>query len=174
MASPLVREIYELVDWTGRHAGPFDWSPIERGLGLRVPESFKEVAEFFGPGEFSQYLFVAGPGGGGVSDSLASQVAVWSEPNVGADLLRPYRTRPAEEGLVAWGSTCQGDTLFWLPCSPDPELWPILALEEDSAAWHRFDMTVSEFILKVIGPNGGVDPFSVGRVVNPSFVPAEG
>ncbi|WP_457033570.1 hypothetical protein [Kitasatospora sp. P5_F3] len=173
MSSSLVREIASLVGWNRAGTADIDWAPTEESLGLRIPESFKEIAEVFGPGEFSQYLFVSGPGDEHVSESLVREVALWSEPTISADLMRPYLPRPADGGLVAWGRTCQADTFFWLPSSEDPDSWPILALEEDFAGWHRFDMTVPEFILEVIGPGGGVHPFSVGDIVPPSFLPLD-
>lgn len=101
-------------------------------------------------------------------------VAARSEPALtDPGILHPHAARPARGGLVPWGQTCQGDVFFRLPCRPGPEAWPILASEEDSAAWHSFGMTVPEFVLQVVSPGGTVDPGTMGSLVQPPFAPLD-
>ncbi|WP_052390823.1 hypothetical protein [Streptomyces sp. NRRL B-24484] len=166
-----VDALAELVGWRGGRSSSCDWAAVEGEIGLGLPGSFKEMVEVFGAGEFSQYLFVPGAGG---ADSPARLTAAWAAPAVhGSGILDPYVARPAPGGLVPWGQSCQGDVFFWLPCSADPEVWPVLALEEDSVAWHRFDMRVPEFVLQVVSPGGQAAPFAVGDLVPPSFTPLD-
>lgn len=167
--TPAVAELAALTRWTRLRAAT-DRLPVERRLGLPVPASFKELAETFGPGEFSQYLFLAGPGDERAAHSLARESAAWLFPGA-ADLLHPYPPPGEPGGPVPWGGTCHGDAFFWLPDSADPDTWPVLALGE-SADRHRFDLTVPEFVLEAVRPGGTVDPFAVGGLVPPSFRPA--
>ncbi|MFB7947926.1 hypothetical protein ACFC6L_23770 [Kitasatospora phosalacinea] len=168
--TPAVAELAVLTHRPRLRAPATDRLPLERRLGLTVPASFKELAETFGPGEFSQYLFLSGPDDERTAHSLARASAPWYSP-AAADLLRPYPP-PGEPGdPVPWGGTCHGDTFFWLPAPTDPDTWPALALSE-TADWRRFDLTVPEFVLEVIRPGGTVDPFAVGDLVPPSFLPA--
>ncbi|MFF4341199.1 hypothetical protein ACFY00_14835 [Kitasatospora sp. NPDC001540] len=159
-----------LTGWHRPRSTTTDWTPAERALGLPVPGSFRELAELFGPGEFSRYLFVSGPGDERTAHSLAGASAPWFSPGA-ADLLHPYPPPGAPGGLVPWGGTCHGDTFFWLPGPTDPDTWPVLALSE-STDWHRFDLTAPEFVLEAIRPDGTVAPFAVGDLVPPSFLPA--
>ncbi|GLW54502.1 hypothetical protein [Kitasatospora phosalacinea] len=168
--TPAVAELAALTRWTRRRATATDWLPVERRLGLPVPASFKELAETFGPGEFSRYLLVHGPGDERTPHSLARARAAWFSP-AAADLLHPYPPPGEPGGPVPWGGTCHGDTFFWLPGAARPDTWPVLALSE-TADWHRFDLTVPEFVLEAIRPDGTVAPFAVGDLVPPSFLPA--
>ncbi|MFC8719452.1 hypothetical protein [Kitasatospora sp. NPDC057198] len=168
--TPAVAELAALTRWTRPRPAATDWLPVERRLGLPVPASFRELAELFGPGEFSQYLFLSGPGDERTAHSLARESAAWLSPGA-ADHLRPYPPPGEPGGLVPWGGTCHGDSFFWLPDPARPDAWPVLALSEN-ADWHRFDLTVPEFVLEVIRPHGTAGPFAVGDLVLPSFLPA--
>ncbi|MFD0567606.1 hypothetical protein ACFQ2M_40810 [Kitasatospora saccharophila] len=99
--TPAVAELAALTRWT-RPRTATDWLPVERRLGLPVPASFKELAETFGPGEFSQYLFLAGPGDERAAHSLARESAAWLFPGA-ADLLHPTR-RPANRAARSRGA----------------------------------------------------------------------
>jgi hypothetical protein len=61
-----------------------------------------------------------------------------------------YPVLPDPGGLLAWGSTDDGDCFFWLTQDPDPDRWPVVLWSRCEEAAHRFDGGMVEFLLAVL------------------------
>ncbi|MFF2774415.1 SMI1/KNR4 family protein [Streptomyces sp. NPDC058052] len=132
-----------------RHA--VDWADVEARLGTSLPVDYRQLAEVFGEGAFDDHLRLYVPGAGPRGSDLVRH-AHWLGEWAGArgELWQPYEVYPAPGGLLQWGDTEQADTFYWLTEGNDPDRWPILATEDDFASWQRFDVTLTEFLHRVL------------------------
>ncbi|MFI9329368.1 hypothetical protein ACIGZJ_17710 [Kitasatospora sp. NPDC052868] len=160
--------------WTGRR-GPIDWPAVESLLGSPLPATYKSHAETFGWGEFNNGSFEVfaatpdlAPGGlAGEARRLAELVEMDGEFE---ELYAPHGLFPREGGLLIWGVTGRGDSLFWETAGADPGEWPIVAITEDDRAF-SYRMEVSEFLFKCIA-SGETGSFSIAsKVHRGSFIP---
>lgn len=150
-----------------------DWNSVESALGIALPIDYKELCDRFGPGEFSEYLCVApGEGGGSVLDWWREDQAMFSENLTGAELMfdkyKPFGIE-GQSGLLTWGTSQTGGFFFWLADSQeDPDEWPIIARYDMSLdqEWDRYEMSVSEFVYRVIA-NPGFKFYGVARTIWP-------
>jgi hypothetical protein len=149
-----VQQILELV---GREpAGiPVDWEAIEREIGAPLPQDYKELAEAFSGGLFSDTVVFLACDEGQAFDLVTqwrAALAADRDQQLGdVSAVTPYKIyEPGGEGLISWGSTEWGDEYFWLIDSTKSGKWPILARGGDIDQWHTFDMPTSEFLYRVL------------------------
>jgi hypothetical protein len=158
-----------------------DWRSVESDLGTALPGDYKELCDRFGPGYFSRYIRVV-PGLGRESVLYWRQVhkELFEESPVGEELtFSPYKAYGVDgkNGLLTWGTSETEGFFFWLAdAAVDPDEWPILARYDMSLdqEWDRYEMSVSEFVYRVIA-----DPefkfYGVARLVwPPTFSRFEG
>jgi hypothetical protein len=163
-----VLRILELVSHQDLHL-EIEWGALEEELGSPLPEDFKELATSIGVGEFSEYLYVYTSG---KSDQFSvvgplsgiRRALAWRPVSV--RVYEPYGIfTPGEGGLIPWGAAVQeGVEFYWLAGGEEPNEWPILARLDPSEEWYRFDMTVSEFIFRMLTADEKVDPFRIPEV----------
>ena len=120
-------------------------------LGARLPTDYKEICEAFGKGEFNGCLEVFSTDGGTslkLLDHLASvRRSLEMDPLIEEEYL-PYRLFvPGQGGLLQWGGSVPTDQFYWLTETDSPENWSVLARAE-SDPWHRYDMSMSEFLYR--------------------------
>ncbi|MET9383188.1 SMI1/KNR4 family protein [Streptomyces sp. NPDC002928] len=149
-----------------------DWNAIEHELGTRLPDDFKELAESIGVGEFSEYLYVDTSDkldDFSVLGDLASIRRALERRPVAVRVYEPYQIfTPGEVGLLPWGRAVQeGVEFYWLAGGENPSQWPILARLDPSEEWYRFDMTVSEFVFRMLTGDEKVSPFRIPEVMGP-------
>lgn len=166
-----VDRLQGITGWRGE-GWECNWSDTETVLGVALPSDYKELCRRFGPGYFSDYIRVMfDRGEEGVLSWLDSCIDMLQEfPSSAYDPYEFY-DRVKRRGLIQWSSSEWG-SYFWL-ASPDvsPERWPILATSElgPAGSWYRFDISVPEFIFRVIS-DPEFKPFSIaGPRVKPSF-----
>jgi hypothetical protein len=156
-----------------------DWPTVERELGVNLPSDYKQVCEAFGPGEFSDYLDILCANTPGLNLLHhwhgAIEAAADRDP---IDQPHPYyapyqifeRNRPG--GLIPWAITQTECEFYWLADSGNPDAWPIIARYVDSD-WNRFDMSTSEFIVRIL-TDIEFRPYSVAGIFpEPYFDPLE-
>ncbi|MFJ8475968.1 SMI1/KNR4 family protein [Kitasatospora sp. NPDC094011] len=154
-----------ITGWEAATKRVIDWPSVEARLGIALPTDYKQLAEWFGSGEFNGFLQLETPDTPGPhhdliknAQRLGEQAA--ADPWIG-DLFRPHAVFPAAGGLLRWADSVQADQFFWLTDSADPDRWPILAQAHDdvAAGWERFDGSTSEFIYRVLTDHR--QPFSI-------------
>ncbi|MFJ8072501.1 hypothetical protein ACIQ7Q_00830 [Streptomyces sp. NPDC096176] len=127
-----------------------DWERAERELGTRLPADYKEYVYWFGPGCFDDYLFVAVPGIenanvelGGLLRNEQVLIASLSELS-GTPVLLPVHPEPS--GWLPWGRTSNGDVLYWVVSSEDPDQWKIAGRPGRGLDLGHFDAGFADFI----------------------------
>jgi hypothetical protein len=166
-----VSRILETVSQENLHL-EIDWNAIERELSAPLPDDFKELAESIGVGEFSEYLYVHTsdyPDDFSVLGGLAGIRRALERRPVSERVYEPYGIfTPGGVGLIPWGRAVQeGVEFYWLAGGENPNQWPILARLDPSEEWYRFDMTVSEFVFRMLTGDENVSPFRIPEVMGP-------
>lgn len=151
-----VDRLQEATGWRGSR-WECDWEVVESSLGISLPSDYKELCDRFGPGYFSEYVWVM-PGLGRQSVLYWKQEhkEMFEENPVGEELtFSPYKPCgvDGEDGLLCWGTSETGGFFFWLvDAGVNPNEWPIIARHDMSLdeEWDRYEMSVSEFVYRVI------------------------
>ncbi|MFF3401740.1 hypothetical protein ACFYW6_24920 [Streptomyces sp. NPDC002659] len=170
-----------LLDATGSESRnvPIAWEGVERELGTQLPYEYKQLCEAFGCGEFSDFLHVLSVDESQVFDLLTRWRVLLNDAvmfGVGSDdtdpIFDPYRIyEPGKGGLIPWGSSRSADEFYWLVEPGAKGDWPILARVADSTNWRRFDISVPEFVVRVL-TDPDFRPFGVSREIpQPFFTP---
>ncbi|MFE1437331.1 SMI1/KNR4 family protein [Streptomyces sp. NPDC058739] len=173
-----VQRLIELTGWEPLGI-PGDWAAIEGELSVPLPEDYKKLYEAFGGGVFSDSLHFLARGEGDSFD-LMTQWRAW----LSADQDSKYGTvsavdphaiyPPGGKGLVPWGTTEWADGYFWLVDAEHPGEYPVLARSDDGDTWHRYDMSTSEFLYRILADTD-FEPFGIARYdLGTTFEPAPG
>jgi len=132
------------------------WAPVEAQLGLTLPADYKAYIQRYGTGCFGDFLWPFNPISKNKNLNLFDQIrirlkeAVEDAARVGAaSLYPPFNHYPQPGGLLPWGCTDNGDTLFWLT-SLESGSWPIVIYECRAPEYDRFDGDMTEFIADVM------------------------
>jgi hypothetical protein len=172
-----VQRVIELTGWEPLGIS-VDWAAIEGELEVPLPADYKELYEAFGGGVFSDSVYFLGRDEGLAFDFLTQWRAALSadrDSELGSvSAVEPYAIyAPDGKGLVPWGSTEWADEYCWLIDAERPGEYPVLARAEDGA-WHRYDMSTSEFLYRILA-DADFQPFGVARyALNPTFEPGSG
>ncbi|MEU5241978.1 hypothetical protein ACH4UR_26455 [Streptomyces lydicus] len=84
----------------------------------------------------------------------------------------PYAVyAPGGKGLVEWGSTEWADEYCWPIDAERPGDYPVLARAHDVGGWHRFDISTSEFLYRVLA-DADFQPFGIAQYdLDTTFTP---
>ncbi|MFH8680658.1 SMI1/KNR4 family protein [Streptomyces lydicus] len=173
-----VRRVIELTGWEPLGLS-VDWAAIEGELGIPLPADYKELYEAFGGGVFSDSVYFLGRDEGVSFDLLRQWRACLSVDRDGTygsvSAVDPYAVyAPGGKGLVEWGSTEWADEYCWLIDAERPGEYPVLARAHDVGGWHRYDMSTSEFLYRVLA-DADFLPFGVAQyALTPSFEAGSG
>ncbi|MEV8321299.1 hypothetical protein AB0Q95_44855 [Streptomyces sp. NPDC059900] len=69
---------------------------------------------------------------------------------------------PGGRGLIGWGSTEWADEQFWLIDAERPGEYLILARSDDGGARHRYDLSTSEFLYRLLA-DAAFQPFGIAQ-----------
>ncbi|MGH3118185.1 MAG: Lsr2 family DNA-binding protein [Streptomyces sp.] len=154
-----------------------DWDTVERILGTRLPEDYKQLVEAYGPGQFNSFLSIYQPRSYAPTDFLDIE---GETPSIRAALERsrdwtgepmPYPV----EALQPAGGTGNGDYLFWVTNqATDPESWAVAIKEPNGTRWFTFTGTITAFLTRFVAGDISVPMFPDGLLEEPpSFRPFE-
>ncbi|MEU4964566.1 SMI1/KNR4 family protein [Streptomyces smyrnaeus] len=156
-----------------------DWGAIEGELGVALPADYKKLCEAFGGGVFSDSVYFLGLAEG-VSFNFLTQwrvsLSVDQDDRYGdVSPVDPYAVyAPGGKGVVAWGSTEWADEYCWLIDAERPDDYPLLARSHDGGPWHRYDMSTSEFLYRVLADAEfrpfGIAQYDLGATFEPGSV----
>lgn len=125
-------------------AGP--WEPIESELGTALPQDYKDFVRIYGSGYFMEFLGVPVPGSKNPNTRFESGVALTCQTFAdwdGDEL--PYPMWPAPGGLIPFGSTDNGDFLFWLPQGA-PDDWRVVVWDRGMLEFEVLDCGLTDFL----------------------------
>ncbi|MFJ4796322.1 SMI1/KNR4 family protein [Kitasatospora purpeofusca] len=127
-----------------------DWEELARSTGLRVPADYRDFVAVFGGGELNEYLAVRIPPAEGRPESrllegLGFDPREEPQPGGGAGAVEL-----SEEGrLLPFATTINGDVVFWICDSLDPESWDVVVFRRQvpygTARWRRYGTGFGEF-----------------------------
>ncbi|CAL9491254.1 hypothetical protein SUDANB15_03224 [Streptomyces sp. enrichment culture] len=173
-----VQRVIELTEWKPLGISA-DWAAIEGELGVPLPADYKELYEAFGGGVFSDSVYFLGRDEGVSFDFLAQwRVALSVDQDSGlgsVSAVDPHAVyAPGGKGVVAWGSTEWADEYCWLIDAGRPGDYPVLARSHDGGPWHRYAMSTSEFLYRVLADAGfrpfGIAQYDLGATFKPGSV----
>ncbi|MGW5510241.1 SMI1/KNR4 family protein [Streptomyces albogriseolus] len=170
-----VRRVLDLTGWEPLGLS-VDWATVEEELGVPLPADYKELAEAFGGGVFSESVSFMGCGAS-VSFDLPAQwragLSASRDGTYGGTFAAgPYDAyAPGGKGVVTWGSTEWADQYCWLIDAERPGHCPVLARSHDPGPWYRYDMSTAEFLHRVL-TDPGFRPFGIAQYdLGVTFVP---
>ncbi|GHB47416.1 hypothetical protein GCM10010377_42740 [Streptomyces viridiviolaceus] len=172
-----VQRVIELTGWEPLGFS-VDWAAIEGELGVPLPADYKELYEAFGGGVFSDSVYFLARDEGDSFDFLTQwrvSLSVDQDSTLGdvsaVDPCAIYA--PGGKGLLEWGATEWADEYCWLIDAERPGDHPVLA-RSDGGAWHRYDMSTSEFLYRVLA-DPAFQPFGIAQYdLGTRFKPGSG
>jgi hypothetical protein len=119
---------------------PDAWPAIELQLGLRLPSDYKAFIATYGSGAIADFINVFNPFSENphvrLVDAAESVAATYREIRAFEHI--PFPIHPEPGGLLPWGSSDNGDVLFWVADPPDaPDEWSIAVSEVRGPGWYR-------------------------------------
>jgi hypothetical protein len=146
---------------------PWDLAP--RDVGFQFPQDYRELIDVYGSIRINGMLSVWRPKLRAAAPDIPGGFAgfIWHttrEGGVGDYLAGAYEAGDLREcpypvfsarhsargGLLAWGSTPNGDHCFWLTEGDDSDGWPIVVRYRQLAVWSRFDGGIADFLTAVV------------------------
>ena len=170
-----VRRVLDLTGWEPLGLS-VDWATVEEELGVPLPADYKELAEAFGGGVFSESVSFMGCGSSVSFDLPAQWRAALSAARDGTygsvPAAGPYDAyTPGGKGVVTWGSTEWADQYCWLIDAERPGHCSVLARSHDPGPWYRYDMSTAEFLHRVLA-DADFRPFGIAHYgLGATFVP---
>jgi hypothetical protein len=140
----------------GDHTGqPKDWASTAARLGTELPSDYREFIEARGGGYLDGYLYVLEPDAANEYYDLAAGIEERTEAF--AYLWDSSEEPPAElreepgARLIAWGSTDNGEFLYWLARpGQHPDDWAVMINEARGDWYERFDMGFAAFLFAAL------------------------
>lgn len=125
------------------------WADYEKALNVSFPEDYKKLLIHYGGGGIGDFIWLFHPfyGDGGetaVNECISAHN--YLREKYPEDY--PYETLPAENGLIPWGRTDNGDVLYY-QTNADINKWNIV-IHTRGEAFFEYDMTLCEYLYKVI------------------------
>lgn len=141
---------------------PVDRGRVEAGLGMRLPEDYKQLATAYGPGAFAGYIHVCHPHGYTEFVDLTGPMPERLREQLQLDHGRGTHPVPyVPRHLFAVGVTDNGENLFWITDPEDaPEAWRVAVNEARGPRWFTFDGTLTAFLTAVLSGSAAVPQFA--------------
>lgn len=130
------------------------WAVVEAQLQSALPADYKAYIDTYGTGIIGYLVRPHNPFATAALFDLFAQIEAITHTRrsyaatFGADWC-PYPLYPEPGGLLPWGNTLDGDTLFWHTRGP-ADSWPTIIAEVKSKAIEPFAGSMSEFLYAII------------------------
>jgi hypothetical protein len=125
----------------GAEAPPVDWAQVEQWLATRLPADYKSFMDTYGPGAYCDISIER--------DLLTLLVRRRRQLHEVEERHFPPPVFPEPGGIIAWGETADGWTLWWAPTGDEPDRWGIVLVDPGyRLIEHRPDQSFSTFLLK--------------------------
>jgi hypothetical protein len=123
-----------------------DWKQVEATIGLTLPDDYKNLISQYGTGRFSDFLYAFNPFS--VNECLnlinSSQRILEGERKFKEEF--PFPLFPEPNGLFPWGSTDNGNYLYW-HTKGEPRDWAVIVCARETK--HKFyEMSTTQFLEK--------------------------
>lgn len=125
-----------------------DWQLIESDIGTALPRDYKELAGYFGPGEFLPYVTLLVPGVASPALELRRSLQRWQRldaEDLGENTFTPVPHFPHPGGLIPWGNSSHGEVFYWRTVG-EPDDWPVLVCAATGRDFYEYQGGVVDFI----------------------------
>ncbi len=130
------------------------WVEVENGLGLQFPDDYKALITAFGAGTYDQFLHVFSPfARNKYLNIIIQKDEILNSYNTFRQEFPEFASYPAfpqPGGLFPWGTTDNGDVLYWQVEENEDTSWAIVVFDGRHAEHERYDMTVTNFLTEVL------------------------
>lgn len=129
-----------------------DWTSVIEELGFQPPEDYREFLSLYGTGCIDEFLWVLNPFSENTNLNLieeGSRLIDAERQFIAGDEEQPSQPYGLDM-LYPWGVTDNGDVLYWLMSSPDPDEWTVLVCNSRSWEWEEFPMGATRFLSSVL------------------------
>lgn len=130
-----------------------DWEAAEQGLGVELPSDYKGLIHAYGGSQFDDYLYVLEPGCPNENFDLIEWADQQEEALSGLwDFAeKPHELAEAGSRLIPWGTTDNGESLYWLVRpGQSPSDWTVMVTESRVQTWERYDMNCTTFLASAL------------------------
>jgi hypothetical protein len=130
------------------------WLAGEARLQSALPRDYKAYIDMYGTGVIGYLVRPHNPFASAPLFDLFAQIETITHTrrfyaaSFGADWC-PYPLYPELDGLLPWGNTLDGDTLFWHMHGP-ADSWSTIIAEVKSKTFETFAGSMSEFLYAII------------------------
>jgi hypothetical protein len=127
---------------------------VEARLQSALPHDYKAYIDIYGTGVIGYLVRPHNPFANAPLFDLFAQIEAITHTRrfyaatFGADWC-PYPLYPELDGLLPWGNTLDGDTLFWHMRGPS-DSWPTIIAEVKSKTFETFAGSMTEFLYDII------------------------
>lgn len=149
-----VNSLLELAGVAGPYGPPIDWPSVQRAIGSVLPCDYKALVDLAGSIYVGQFLGTFTPGSPNPNVDLLVQMgarlsALQEMKRVGGSQECPYPLWFEPGGLLPWGATDNGDTLFWLTRG-HPDQWTVVVGEGRGPLFDEFPLCASDFLVEFL------------------------
>lgn len=133
-----------------------DWHRIEAQLGLRLPADYKHLVDALGSISVGPAR-VAAPGDAATDLlSLINEVQQRVQRERAASGGPRGTYHPEEGGLLTWATIGNGALLCWAPIGPDPDRWPVVAVDASFQFSAVHPLSASAFLVALAAGDQGL------------------
>lgn len=124
------------------------WERVEYMVGTVLPDDYKEFVNTYGSGMIGGFVIIWNPFAKNMVLNLIRQQESWlSADDDERDI--PFSLHPASDGILPFGATANGDTLFWNK-NGLPNDWQILILEARGNLHDLYPFGLNTFLYNLI------------------------
>jgi hypothetical protein len=134
---------------TGSHS---EWELIEKQVGTKLPQDYKDFITTYGAGWIGRFLYIWNPF---TETRYVNFLSNYIERLDGLKYLvesgeqLPYSLYPESGGLLPFGATKDGDTLFWVT-KGHPDEWHICIFDPRTPVYDEYPCGLTEFLYKLL------------------------
>jgi len=136
-----------------REYGEIDWCELESYLKTSLPQEYKQFVSTYGPGGIDGFIWFYGPFENHSNINFREQVnsglAVYKEMKQKFPDLYQFDLFPKVGGLLPFGITDNGDTLYWLT-NGEPDNWSIVVHDVRSPEYEIYDIKFTSFLILLL------------------------
>jgi len=130
-----------------------DWEIYELTTGIILPDDYKAYLSVYGTSIIGGIITPYNPFCRRAAWKPSCTCRHWMRQALGIQAAKhtfgeatfPYALYPEPGGVLPWGSTDDGDQLFWLT-NGEPNTWTMLINEVRSSHFQTFDYSMTEFL----------------------------
>jgi hypothetical protein len=129
-----------------------DWPAVQLAIGSVLPVDYRQLVEITGPIRVADFVGVFAPGNANPNIDLLVQMgarlgALQALARDGFRALHPLWFEPG--GLLPWGGTDNGDTLYWLTRG-HPDRWTVVVGEARGPVYEDHPLCASDFLVEFL------------------------